>query len=409
MRLFLFRTLLVSSKMSGISISSLSNLSYGLSNSMSNVVLKTGGIVTGALTVNGTLTGTSLAGNGASVSNLNGSYIASGTVSSSWLPTATISQKGVVQLSDSATTTSSNVAATSTAVKAAYDLANSAKTTADTASTIATSASNTANAALPKSGGNLTGNLTFANGTNLLWKNVSGNDVNILRVDNTNCTKLFTGGSTMFINGDGGLAMTSINYNTTGAFAMYHGTSAVMYKPESSSFLGINYTSPAYQLDVWGNVGIRNSAGPNIRLHLDTTANNSWKIGMDTGYALCVYRNSDSIGVYLAWGTTGWAANSDIRLKQNIVSLPDPALPSVLQLRPVHYNWKTDSNSEAPRVGFIAQEVQNHFPKVVHEKDGLLSITMTDMIPYLVKAIQEQQEDIILLKQQVNELSTRTC
>lgn len=46
---------------------------------------------------------------------------------------ATTAQTGVVQLSDSTSTTSSALAATSTAVKAAYDLANTANTTANAA------------------------------------------------------------------------------------------------------------------------------------------------------------------------------------------------------------------------------------------------------------------------------------
>lgn len=64
---------------------------------------------------------------------------------------ASTSQTGIVQLSDSASTTSSTVAATSTAVKSAKDAADSAQTTA--------------NNALPKSGGTMTGTITMRAGT----------------------------------------------------------------------------------------------------------------------------------------------------------------------------------------------------------------------------------------------------
>lgn len=47
-----------------------------------------------------------------------------GAIAASDLPTGTTAQAGIVQLSDSTSTTSSTTAATSTAVKAAYDLAN---------------------------------------------------------------------------------------------------------------------------------------------------------------------------------------------------------------------------------------------------------------------------------------------
>lgn len=57
-------------------------------------------------------------------------------------------------LSTSTSSTSTTTAATSSAVKTAYDLANTANTTATTANT-------TANAALPKTGGAMTGDLTL--------------------------------------------------------------------------------------------------------------------------------------------------------------------------------------------------------------------------------------------------------
>lgn len=64
--------------------------------------------------------------------------------------TASTLQPGLVQLSDVANLTSSTLAATPTAVKTAYDAAVAAQTTAT--------------AALPKTGGTMTGVITFANG-----------------------------------------------------------------------------------------------------------------------------------------------------------------------------------------------------------------------------------------------------
>jgi hypothetical protein len=69
-------------------------------------------------------------------------------------PTATTSTKNIVQLTDSAASTSTTTAATPAAVKVAKDAADAAQSTANTANT-------TANAALPKSGGTMTGVLNF--------------------------------------------------------------------------------------------------------------------------------------------------------------------------------------------------------------------------------------------------------
>jgi hypothetical protein len=94
------------------------------------------------VTTNANLTGdvTSI-GNATAIASgviVNADVSASAAISGSKIVAATTSVVGAVQLSDSTSTTSSTLAATPTAVKAAYDLAN---------------------AALPKAGGTITGNI----------------------------------------------------------------------------------------------------------------------------------------------------------------------------------------------------------------------------------------------------------
>jgi hypothetical protein len=86
---------------------------------------------------------TSVSGSGA-ISVSNGTTTPAISVAS-----ASTSTAGVVQLSDSTSTTSSSVAATSTAVKSAYDLAN---------------------AALPKTGGTVTGNINLDTNVSLVFE-----------------------------------------------------------------------------------------------------------------------------------------------------------------------------------------------------------------------------------------------
>jgi hypothetical protein len=106
-----------------------------------------------------------LAGNGSGLTDLNGSAITTGTVANARLTLATTSQAGIVQLTDSTSTTSSIIAATATAVKSAYDIAT---------------------AALPKAGGTVTGNITVSTGAKVVLVDspVSGTDaVNKAYVD----------------------------------------------------------------------------------------------------------------------------------------------------------------------------------------------------------------------------------
>ena len=81
-------------------------------------------------------------------------------IGSSYMTAGTTSAVGAVQLTDSVTSTSTTTAATPNSVKTAKDAADSAQTTANTANT-------TANAALPKSGGQITGNITSVSYTHL--------------------------------------------------------------------------------------------------------------------------------------------------------------------------------------------------------------------------------------------------
>ena len=88
--------------------------------------------------------------------------------------------------------------------------------------------------------------------------------------------------------------------------------------------------------------------------------------------------------------------SSDYRLKQNITPLQN-SLSIIEKLNPVAYDKKQNLASEDYSIkenGFIAQELQKILPDLVHEstdKDKLLSVNYTAIIPILTKGIQEQQ------------------
>ncbi len=87
---------------------------------------------------------------------------------------------------------------------------------------------------------------------------------------------------------------------------------------------------------------------------------------------------------------------SDARLKKDIADLA-PGLDAVLALRPVTFAWRDESRSGEQQMGFIAQEVRDILPALVHESgndQGTLSIEPLALLPVLVNAIQEQQAQI---------------
>lgn len=99
-------------------------------------------------------------------------------------------------------------------------------------------------------------------------------------------------------------------------------------------------------------------------------------------------------------GTYGSA--SDRRLKKNIEPLSFSALDTVGKLEPVTFEWKQSADkTNGKQYGFIAQEVAKILPDLVvtgKDKDQTLSLKYEEIIPILVKAIQEQQAEIEDLK-----------
>jgi len=84
---------------------------------------------------------------------------------------------------------------------------------------------------------------------------------------------------------------------------------------------------------------------------------------------------------------------SDKRLKKNIKDINSNVID---MLNPVSFNWK-DTDKKA--FGLIAQDVQSIIPQIVNENDeGILSISYIQLIPFLIKEIQNLKKEIEVLK-----------
>lgn len=109
--------------------------------------------------------------------------------------------------------------------------------------------------------------------------------------------------------------------------------------------------------------------------------------------------------------TGAYTAVSDIRLKKDITEI-GPVMDRIMKLRPTEYHFKEQANTSEKSPGFIAQEVIKIFPAVVKinpdDTNGkglkdLHTISYSEIIPYMVKGIQEQQTQIDQLKQQLED------
>lgn len=95
------------------------------------------------------------------------------------------------------------------------------------------------------------------------------------------------------------------------------------------------------------------------------------------------------------YANNGTIQTSDRRLKTNISNV-SYGLEEVMQIRSVSYNWKQDSLGKT-KLGFIAQELEQVIPEVVHMAEdslGTRGVNYAELVPVLVRAIQEQQQII---------------
>lgn len=88
---------------------------------------------------------------------------------------------------------------------------------------------------------------------------------------------------------------------------------------------------------------------------------------------------------------------SDITLKENIIPASSK-LEELLKVNIVNYNLIND-NRKQKQIGVIAQELEEIFPAMIStNNDGIKSVKTSIFIPMLIKAVQEQQEQIEELK-----------
>ena len=92
---------------------------------------------------------------------------------------------------------------------------------------------------------------------------------------------------------------------------------------------------------------------------------------------------------YIMASTGAYVAVSDQTLKKNIIDI-SYGLETIKSLRAVEYNMLEESDDTQKHLGFIAQEAQQILPSSVSKmQGGKLGMDKTEIIPVLVKAIQE--------------------
>lgn len=217
--------------------------------------------------------------------------------------------------------------------------------------------------------------------------------------------------------------------------------------------VGIGTTAPQQKLHVSGPAGLTavrigntSATGSTSNVALDffrnSDANTDWRI-YNVGPNLSIGNSGDDLDTVnelyqfqagrfipmndasMNLGQTGFRWNtvfasngiintSDVRQKKNIQNL-SYGLKDLMQLRPVSFEWIKDDGSGS-KLGLIAQELQKVIPEVVRDWDwaedekgnktkqpvAALGVYYSDLIPVLIKSVQEQQQ---LIEQQAKQLA----
>jgi len=134
----------------------------------------------------------------------------------------------------------------------------------------------------------------------------------------------------------------------------------------------------------------------------DSTTDN----GVASNYSIELLANGN---ITAEGNITAYGSASDIRLKDNIETIPD-ALNKIKSLTGVTFNYKKDGSRST---GVIAQEVQKVLPEVIYEAsevgrsedgDSFLAVRYGQMMGLAIEAIKDLSKEIDALKTQIKEL-----
>ena len=175
-------------------------------------------------------------------------------------------------------------------------------------------------------------------------------------------------------------------------------------------FEAANSTAGEGAVGVYNNTGTANCPALLV-LNRDTSTDS-------TNRFVQFYADVTSSGATAMGGIVGngasnvqFATLSDEREKENITPVAN-VLDKLMNLNVVSFDWK--KNDEHVKAGFIAQNVEKHFPEYVIEniandgeepRKGTTGGMSAGYIAVLTKAIQEQQAQIESLKSEIAKLS----
>lgn len=279
----------------------------------------------------------------------------------------------------------------------------------------------------------------FANGT---ANNLTNTGKRAITIQNNGNVSIVGGAAntTLYVTKNGNFDGTAIFGGTNYASYFNHSNNEDTYiRPGTTNGKIILNDLPAAKIQMGngnGNVGInispatyynldigQNLTEGGIRLLSPDWYDNNWEIRNDiysnTNFTSClVLKYNGGTKGWFRPDNGEWSAQSDRRLKKNIVQISS-VINKVMALKPSVYEFKYNNSSNNKSFGFIAQELKEFFPEMVDEAplkadknvpasiDNQMGVSYSQISVIAIKAIQEQQEMILELKKEIDLLKNK--
>jgi len=237
----------------------------------------------------------------------------------------------------------------------------------------------------------------------------------------------YTLGANVYGHYNAGFGNYALYANNLGRGNAYMGYAAGYYNTSGYYNQGLGYYAGYINRTGYYNVAIGYLNGPNT-----TNLDNTIAIGSSVSTTASNQARIGNASVTSIGGPVAWTNTSDARFKTDINKNEVIGLPFIMKLQPVTYKfdvhkmyqsqgalndtftWKTQFEKESIRYsGFIAQDVEKAAIEVGYDFSGIdkpknetdyYGLRYAEFVVPLVKAVQEQQQQIDNLKKQVDEL-----
>jgi hypothetical protein len=171
-----------------------------------------------------------------------------------------------------------------------------------------------------------------------------------------------------------------------------------------SQSMQINTSGITFNPNSWWIMNINNNNNPNGDAIFSPIAGSTCFIGTSTkpfhaGYFNAVHYNGNLYN------------ESDSTLKENTTDL-ESAIDKIKYVRTVRFDYKPtgtgiDSMDRKNKIGFLAQDIMKYFPEMVKKDggNGKYSVNYIEMIPVLLKAVQDLKTIVDQQQVAIKELS----